>query len=88
MHVAITEEIFATERLAPSRKAPHPNSGPDSAAAARPTTTFPRPKRFAATLGETRAQLIETLADYGDDRLEEIIAAFAPRKIRFRPCCI
>ena len=47
MHVAVTEEIFATERLAPQKEAHWKGLWPPFAVAARRTTTCPPPLRSA-----------------------------------------
>jgi len=84
MHIAITEEVFATERLAP-QKEPHwkelwsrfrGGSTPDDDA---PTVTMIRD-----VLTGAREHLLSTLRAIGDDHLDEIPEALRERKFTVR----
>jgi uncharacterized damage-inducible protein DinB len=81
MHVAITEEIFATERLAPQKQAAFNELWPRFRGGSRPDDDIPSIDAIRRTLDKSRTHLIETLSDYGDDRLGEIPAAMAARKL-------
>jgi uncharacterized damage-inducible protein DinB len=80
MHVGITEEIFATERLAPQKQATFAELWPRFRGGSTPDDDVPSIDTIRRILGESRSHLIETLAAYGDDRLGEIPAALAARK--------
>jgi uncharacterized damage-inducible protein DinB len=81
MHVGITEEIFATERLAPEKAAAFTDLWPRFRGGSTPDDDVPSAETIRRILGETRAHLIGTLSGYGDDRLEEIPPALAARKM-------
>ncbi|HEY2147767.1 MAG TPA: DinB family protein [Pirellulales bacterium] len=80
MHVAITEEIFATDRLAPHKQAAFAELWPRFRGGSTPDDDVPSIDTIRRILGETRAHLIETLSAFGDDRLDEIPPALAARK--------
>ncbi|HEV3417616.1 MAG TPA: DinB family protein [Pirellulales bacterium] len=84
MHVAITEEIFATERLKPERPPAFAELWPRFRGGSTPDDDVPSADVIRRILGETREHLVSTLAEYGDDRLEEIPASLAARKITVR----
>src|SRR5689334_13605050 len=84
MHVAITEEIFATERLAPLKQAAFTELWPRFRGGSTPDDDVPSIDAIRRILGESRSHLIETLSAYGDDRLDEIPAALAARKFTVR----
>jgi uncharacterized damage-inducible protein DinB len=81
MHVGITEEIFATERLAPEKAAAFTDLWPRFRGGSTPDDDVPSVESIRRILGETRAHLIGTLSGYDDGRLEEIPPALAARKI-------
>ena len=80
MHIGVTEEIFATERLSPGKQA----------ASCRPVAALPwrqhsgrrraTPAEIREVLSSGREQLLATLAGYTDDQLGEIPPALAERK--------
>jgi hypothetical protein len=80
MHVGITEEIFATERLAPQKQPAFTELWPRFRGGSTPDDDVASIDTIRRVLGESRAHLIETLLAYGDDRLDEIPAALAARK--------
>jgi uncharacterized damage-inducible protein DinB len=79
MHIAITEELFATERLAPDRPAKWTELWPRFRGGSTPDDDVPSAAMIRQTLNQARQDLIETLSDYGDDRLSEIPPALAAR---------
>ena len=83
MHLGITEEIFATERLAPEKPAAFVDLWPRFRGGSTPDDDVPSAETIRRILGETRAHLVETLAGYSDDRLEEIPPGMAARKMTF-----
>jgi uncharacterized damage-inducible protein DinB len=81
MHIGITEEIFATERLAPHKLAAFTELWPRFRGGSTPDDDVPPPATIRQILTESRGHLLETLRDYGDDRLSEIPPALAQRKL-------
>lgn len=81
MHIGITEEIFATERLAPHKAAAFTELWPRFRGGSTPDDDVPAPATIRQILTESRGHLLETLRDYGDDRLSEIPPALAQRKL-------
>lgn len=84
MHVGITEEIFATERLAPDRPAAFTELWPRFRGGSTPDDDIPTPALIRQVLTDSRKHLIETLGRYGDDRLGEIPPAMAARNLTVR----
>ena len=84
IHIAITEEIFATERLAPARPVKFAELWPRFRGGSTPDEQVPSVEEIRQTLAVARQDLIETLSDYGDDRLGEIPPALAARKYTVR----
>lgn len=72
MHIGLTEEIFATERLAPERESKWTELWPRFRGGSTPDDDIPSPALIRQVLAETRPRLLETLADFGDDRLNEV----------------
>jgi len=83
MHVGITEEIFATERLAPERPAQWTLLWPRYRNGSQADDDIPSPAAIRQILAESRQRLLETLATYSDARLAEIPPALAERKLTF-----
>jgi hypothetical protein len=81
MHIGITEEIFATERLAPNRPAKWTELWPRFRGGSTPDDDVPSPAAIREILTESRKRLLETLRTYDDSRLGEIPAALAQRKL-------
>lgn len=81
MHVAITEEIFATERLAPHKAGAWADLWPRFRGGSTPDDEIPSASAIRQTLAGTREHLLATLGEFGDDRLGEIPAALAARKL-------
>lgn len=81
MHVAVTEEIFATERLAPERPGQWMELWPRYRGGSTPDDQPPSVEQLREVLAGARARLLETLAAYGDDRLQEIPPALAARQL-------
>ena len=84
MHVAVTEEIFATERLAP-QKAPHRQElWPRFRGGSTPDDEVPSVAMIREVLKGAREHLLGTLREIGDARLDEIPEALRERKLTFR----
>jgi len=72
MHIAVTEEIFATERLAPHKPGKWTELWPRFRGGSTPDDDVPSTAQIREVLAESRERLLATLAEYGDDRLGEI----------------
>ncbi len=83
MHVGITEEIFATERLAPEKPAKWTELWPRFRGGSTPDDDVPSAATIRQILNESRIRLLETLKGYSDDRLGEIPPPLAARKLTF-----
>ena len=81
MHIGITEELFATERLVPGAKAAFADLAPRFKGGSTPDDEIPPAALIRRVLGESRAHLLETLARFGDKDLGTIPAAFQERKL-------
>jgi uncharacterized damage-inducible protein DinB len=83
MHMGITEEIFATERLAPQKPAKWTELRPRFRNGSKADDDVPSPATIRAILTESRQRLLDTLATYSDARLGEIPPALAERQLTF-----
>ena len=81
MHIGVTEEIFATERLMPEKPAAFAELWPRFRGGSTPDDNVPDAATIRQVLADSRAHLLETLSHYGDDRLGEIPPALAARKL-------
>ncbi len=86
MHIGVTEEIFATERLNPARPAAFTDLWPRFRGGSTPDDNIPTVDEIRTVLAESREHLLETLATYPEDRLEEIPAALQARGLTVRDC--
>jgi len=84
MHIGITEELFATERLAPEKPGAFTELWPRFRGGSTPDDNVPEPATIRRVLAESRAHWLETLSHFGDDRLGEIPQALAARKLTIR----
>ena len=75
MHVAVTEEIFATERLAPNKQRQFEELWPRFRGGSTPDDNVPTAADIRRVLGEARAHLLATLSDVDDSRLSETPAS-------------
>lgn len=81
MHIAITEDLFASERLAPDKAGVVTALWPRFRFGSTPDDDVPTVDAIRQTLADTRANLLDTLTRFGDDRLGEIPPALAERKL-------
>lgn len=84
MHIGVTEEIFATERLNPARPPAFSELWPRFRGGSTPQDEAPPAATIRQILDESRQHLVETLRGYGEDRLEEIPPAMAERNLTMR----
>lgn len=71
MHVGVTEDIFASERLA-QKPGKFADLWPRFRGGSTPDDDVPSADTIRRVLAESRAHLLATLAEYDDSRLEEI----------------
>lgn len=83
-HIGVTEEIFASERLAPHKAGAFQELWPRFRGGSTPDDDIPAPSVIRKVLAEGRDHLLATLAEYGDDRLDEIPPALAARGLKVR----
>ncbi len=69
MHIGITEELFATERLVVGAKAAFTDLVPRFKGGSTPDDEIPAPALICRVLEESRAHLLETLSKFGDKDL-------------------
>ncbi len=69
MHIGITEELFATERLVVGAKAAFADLVPRFKGGSTPDDEIPAPAIIRKVLEESRAHLLETLSKFGDKDL-------------------
>ncbi len=83
-HIAITEEIFATERLAPQKEAHWKELWPRFRGGSTPDDDVPAVAMIRDVLTAAREHLLGTLRAIGDDRFDEIPEALRERKFTVR----
>ncbi len=84
MHIGVTEELFASERLAPDKPGKWTELWPRFRGGSKPDDDVPTLAQIRDLLAASRQRLLETLATYNDDRLGEIPPALAERKLTMR----
>ena len=80
MHIGVTEEIFATERLAPGKPSRHSDLWPRFRGGSTPDDNVPTAAEIRQVLASGREQLLATLQGYTEDQLGQIPPALAERK--------
>ncbi len=80
MHIGVTEELFASERLAPDKPGKWTELWPRFRGGSTADDDVPTAAQIRQVLSESRERLLETLSTYSDDRLGEIPPALAQRK--------
>ena len=80
-HIGITEELFATERLAPGTKPAFADLAPRFKGGSTPDDEIPQAALIRRVLTESRAHLLETLGSFGDKDLGWIPDFFKERKL-------
>jgi hypothetical protein len=81
MHIAITEEVFATERLLPEKPGKWQDLWPRFRGGSTPDDDIPSPALLREVLSGSRQRLLETLATFSDDKLDWIPPSLAERKL-------
>jgi uncharacterized damage-inducible protein DinB len=83
MHIGITEELFATERLRPEKTGQFVELWPRFRGGSTPDDTVPPPAQIRQVLNDSREHLLETLSHYSDAQLTVIPPAFKERGLTF-----
>jgi len=78
-HIAVTEELFATERLAPEKSGKWTSLWPRFRNGSVPDDDIPTIDLIRQVLAESRRALLTTLREYSDEQLDEIPPAFSQR---------
>jgi uncharacterized damage-inducible protein DinB len=81
MHVAITEELFATERLVPGTHPQYTELVPRFRGGSTPDDDIPSAAQIRKILTESREHLLTTLERFGDKDLGTIPEALRERKL-------
>jgi uncharacterized damage-inducible protein DinB len=81
MHIGITEELFATERLVPGTKPAFADLVPRFKGGSTPDDEIPQAALIRRVLTESREHLLQTLSRFGDKDLGTIPEAFKERKM-------
>lgn len=81
MHIAITEELFATERLVPGAKPAWPDLVARFRGGSTPDDDIPSGETIRRLLSESREHLVATLGRFGDKDLGTIPEALKERKL-------
>lgn len=79
MHIGITEELFATERLVPGAKAEFAELVPRFKGGSTPDDEIPSASLIRRVLEVSRGHLLETLSRFGDKDLGTIPEGFKQR---------
>lgn len=81
MHIGITEELFASERLKPEKPGQWLELWPRFRGGSTPDDDIPSLATVKDTLARAREHMLATLRSYDDSRLSEIPASLAARKL-------
>jgi uncharacterized damage-inducible protein DinB len=81
MHIGITEELFATERLVPGAKPAFADLVPRFKGGSKPDDEIPAAALIRRVLTESRAHLLETLPRFSDKDFGIIPEGFKERKL-------
>jgi hypothetical protein len=82
MHIGITEELFATERLRPEKPGKWKDLWPRFRGGSTPDDDIPSPALIREVLAGARERLLDTFATFTDADLEWISPALAERKLQ------
>lgn len=81
MHIAATEELFATERLYEAKKTTIPELVARYRGGSTPDDVIPSIDEIAAQLAATRANLLDTLGRLTDDQLSWVPPGLQARQL-------
>jgi hypothetical protein len=81
MHLGITEELFATERLVPGAKPQFADLVPRFKGGSTPDDNIPSIAEIRSVLSQSREHLLATLRKFSDDDLTMMPEALRERKL-------
>jgi hypothetical protein len=81
MHIGVTEELFATERLAPDKPGSFTELWPRFRGGSTTDDIIPTPAEIRQVLTQSREHLLDTLSLFNDDQLGWIPEALRERKL-------
>jgi hypothetical protein len=84
MHIGVTEELFATERLSPPKTPAWSELVGRFRGGSTPDEDIPSPQLIREVLSGSREHLLATLKAFGEDRLGEIPEALKHRNLTIR----
>jgi uncharacterized damage-inducible protein DinB len=84
MHIGVTEEIFATERLCPDKARSWEELWPRFRGGGTPDDDAPTPEQIREVLAGAREHLLASLRQWGDARLNEVPESLAARGWTFQ----
>lgn len=84
MHIGVTEELFATERLAPQKAGSFTELWPRFRGGSTPDDNIPSSSEIRHVLTEGRQHLLETLSTLTEANLGDIPDALRERKLTVR----
>ena len=79
MHIGVTEETFATERLAPDKAGAFTELWPRFRGGSMPDDDIPSADEIRRVLNEGREHLLDSLSQFDEDNLDDIPDAFKER---------
>ena len=79
MHIGVTEETFATERLAPDKAGAFTELWPRFGGGSTPDDDIPSADEIRRVLNEGREHLLDSLSQFDEDNLGDIPDAFKER---------
>jgi uncharacterized damage-inducible protein DinB len=79
MHIGVTEETFATERLAPDKAGAFTELWPRFRGGSTPDDDIPSADEIRRVLNEGREHLLDSLSRFDEDNLGDIPDAFKER---------
>ena len=83
MHIGVTEELFATERLYPEKAGQFTDLWPRFRGGSTPDDNIPTSAKIREVLAASREHLLETLTHFTDAQLTVIPEAFKERGLTF-----
>lgn len=81
MHIGITEELFATDRLAPEKPGQWTDLWPRFRGGSTPDDNIPTPAAIREVLNGARVRLFDTLRTFNESQFGWIPPALAERKL-------
>ena len=79
VHIGVTEEIFATERLAPDKPRAFEEFWPRFRGGSIPDNEIPEPARIREILTSSREQFLDTVSRFQEANLDEVSTPFTDR---------